>query len=306
MKGCILKRLKSENTVLSEKQLGKEFDISESSVQNYIHELQEAGYDISRSPAGYRLINAPDVLFPWEFEKREALIHYFPEVDSTMDVARKMAKDHCPHFTVVIADRQTKGRGRLKRKWISEKGGLYFTIVLRPDVPISMAHTVNFGASLSLARILQDHFALHARVKWPNDIFVDDKKISGLLSEMETDEDRIVFVNIGIGINVNNDPASEEPNATSLKSLLGKNVLRKTILSLFLDEFENSLIPSTIPAIMNQWKQYTMTLGRDVRIVTSRETTEGTAIDIDESGALLLKLHDGTIKKILYGDCFIR
>ena len=112
-------------------------------------------------------------------------------------------------------------------------------------------------------------------------------------------------VNIGIGINVNNDPAKEEPNATSLKNLLGKEILRKHVLSLFLDEFENALHMNDIKDIMAQWKKYTMTIGKEVRVVTSRETTVGTAIDVDETGALIVKLKDGTNKKIIYGDCFV-
>ncbi|MBW1812597.1 MAG: biotin--[acetyl-CoA-carboxylase] ligase [Deltaproteobacteria bacterium] len=291
---------------MNDEKLSEDLGIFDTTIQQHIRELQDLGYHISETDKGYHLTNEPDVLFPWEFEKRESHIHYFSEVNSTMDVARNMAKDDCPHFTVIIAESQTKGRGRLKRKWISEEGGLYFTIVLRPDVPITLVHMVNFCASLSLAKILQNHFSLNAKVKWPNDVLVDDKKISGLLSEMEADDNGIYFVNIGIGINVNNDPALEEPNATSLKKLLGKDVLRKTILSLFLDEFENSLNLSNVNKIMSQWKKYTMTLGKEVRIVTSRETTEGTAIDVDESGALILKLEDGSLKKIIYGDCFVR
>ena len=306
MKSRIIKKLKSENKVLNGEKLSKDLGISEITLLQYIRELRELGYHISETDKGYHLTNEPDVLFPWEFEKRESHIYYFPEVNSTMDVARNMAKDDCPHFTVIIAESQTKGRGRLKRKWISEQGGLYFTIVLRPDMPISLVHMVNFCASLSLAKILQNHFSLNAKVKWPNDVLVDDKKISGLLSEMEADDNEINFVNIGIGINVNNDPALEESNATSVKKLLGKDFLRKTILSLFLDEFENSLSLSSVNKIMSQWKKYTMTLGKEVRIVTSRETTEGTAIDVDESGALILKLEDGSLKKIIYGDCFVR
>ncbi|MCJ7771655.1 MAG: biotin--[acetyl-CoA-carboxylase] ligase [Desulfobacterales bacterium] len=306
MKSLIINKFKSDTSAISEKQLITYLGIPEISVRQHILELQQVGYHISETTKGYRLVNTPDVLFPWEFDNRESKIHYFPKVDSTMDIARNMAKEQCPHFTVIVADRQTKGRGRLKRAWISEKGGLYFTIILRPDMPVSLAHIVNFSASLSLARIFQDHFALNAKVKWPNDIFVDDKKISGLLSEMEADENRLSFVNIGIGINVNNDPATGEPNATSLKKLLGKDILRKKVLSLFLDEFENSLNLSNVEKIISQWKKYTMTIGREVRIVTSRETVEGTAVDVDESGALILKLEDGTIKKIIYGDCFVR
>ena len=305
MKFHVLKKLRSENRAFNEKNLIADMEISKITLRQHIHELQELGYPISETDKEYRLLNEPDVLFPWEFGKRESYIHYFTEVDSTMDVARKMAKNNCPHFTVIITEKQSKGRGRLKRKWISKKGGLYFTIVLKPELPMSLAHVVNFCASLSLAKILQHHFDLKARVKWPNDVLIDGKKISGLLSEMETDEDRIFFINIGIGINVNNDPRAEEPNATSLKVLLGNNVLRKTVLSLFLDEFERSLIRQHPKKIIEEWKNYSMTLGKEVRIVTNKETSQGTAMDVDESGSLILKLKDGSMKKIIYGDCFL-
>lgn len=306
MKSKILKRLSSAKIPISKKQLIQELNISDVLLQNNIQELREAGYTFSESSEDVRLTNKPDVLFPWEFEERESKIHYFSEIDSTMNVARKMARNHAPHFTIIIAERQTKGRGRLKRAWISEKGGLYFTIILRPDVSISQAHTVNFAASLSLAKILQDHLSINSKVKWPNDILVDDKKLSGLLSEMETDEDKISFINIGIGININNDPTMDEPNSTSLKKLLNRDILRKTILSLFLDEFEKTLNHADTHSIMSRWKAYTITIGKDVRVVTSKETIEGAALDVDENGALIVKLNDGTVKRIIYGDCFVR
>lgn len=306
MKAKIIKKLTPAKYPISVKQLIEDLDISEMSFRKNIQELQEVGYTFMENSEGYMLTNTPDVLFPWEFEKRESKIHYFNEINSTMDVSREMAKNHSPHLTVVIAERQSKGRGRLKRTWFSDKGGLYFTIILRPDMPISKAHIVNFAASLSLAKILQDHFSLNSKVKWPNDIFVEDKKLSGLLSEIETDEDKISFINIGIGINVNNDPTKDEPNATSLKRLLGKNVFRKIILSLFLDEFETTLNHLDANSIMSQWKSYTMTIGKEVRVITTRDTIEGTALDVDENGALIVKQKDGTIKTIIYGDCFLR
>ena len=138
MKTHILNKLKPDRRPISETQFSLDLDIPEISVRQHIRELREAGYNIIETEKGYRLTHTPDVLFPWEFEKWESKIHFFSEVDSTMDIARNMAKDQCPHFTVIIADRQTRGRGRLKRTWISEKGGLYFTIVLRPDLPASL------------------------------------------------------------------------------------------------------------------------------------------------------------------------
>jgi len=118
---------------------------------------------------------------------------------------------------VVVAGRQTRGRGRLRRQWLSDDGGLYFTMVLRPEIPLLLSSRVNFLASLTLARVLRELFHINAAVKWPNDILVDGRKISGMLSELEAETDRLLFINIGMDINVNNDPSGVEPGASSLK-----------------------------------------------------------------------------------------
>lgn len=246
-----------------------------------------------------------DTLFPEDFPGREDNIKYFEEVSSTMDIARDLAQKDCPHFTVVIADRQIKGRGRLKRTWISDQGGLYFTLVLRSQLSPQESHKVNFLASLVLARTLQQKFSIDAGVKWPNDILVEGKKISGMLSEMETQADRIDFINIGIGINVNNDPTALEPKATSLKKILRQNVSRKALLSDFLDAFETRLLTIASDDIISEWKQFTVTLHKKVQIVTHKEVSEGLAIDVDQNGALLLAQEDGSVKSVLYGDCFL-
>lgn len=221
-----------------------------------------------------------------------------------MDMAKDLARKNCPDFTVVIAGRQTKGRGRLNRQWLSDDGGLYFTLVLRPDIPLPMSSRVNFLASLTLARVLRDMYQIEAAVKWPNDILVDDRKLSGMLSELEAEADRVFFINIGMGINVNNDPTGVEPGAISLKNMLGREISRVRLLSRFLDEFEERLKNAEFENIISEWKQYTVTLQRQVRIVTQREVTEGLAVDLDENGALIVKLADGSFKKIIYGDCF--
>ncbi len=207
-------------------------------------------------------------------------------------------------MTVVVAGRQKEGRGRLKRTWLSAEGGLYFTMVLRPEIPIALAPRLNFLASLVLAQTLQRLFHIDAGVKWPNDILVKGKKLAGMLSEMEAESDLVTFVNIGIGLNVNNDPTDKEPGATSLKKLRGEKLPRKELLARFLDAFEKRLDPISLDKVISEWKRYTVTLNQPVRIVTRRETTAGVAVDLDDNGALILKLPDGSLKKIVSGDCF--
>jgi BirA family biotin operon repressor/biotin-[acetyl-CoA-carboxylase] ligase len=141
-------------------------------------------------------------------------------------------------------------------------------------------------------------------VKWPNDILVNGCKVSGMLSELEAEAERILFINIGMGINVNNDPSRDEPAASSLKLITGKEISRKELLSRFLDEFEFQMKNADLDTIISEWKDVAITLNRHVRIVTNTEESQGIAVDVDENGALVLKLADGTYKKIVYGDCF--
>jgi BirA family biotin operon repressor/biotin-[acetyl-CoA-carboxylase] ligase len=304
MKGKILDILKAEKEVVSGENLSERLGISRVSVWKHIKKLQEVGYHIEASPKGYFLVSAPDILYPWEFGERASRIHYFEAVDSTMDIARDLARNSCPHFTVVIAGQQKKGRGRLKRTWLSSEGGLYFTVVVRPEMPPVHSSRVNFAASMILARTLRSLFKVDAAVKWPNDILVDGKKLAGILSEMDAETDRINFINIGIGINVNNDPMPYEPMATSLKKILGKEVERKKLLKVFLDRFEHMVNETDLVNAVSQWKRYTQTLNRQVKIVTTRETAQGLAVDVDDDGALILKMADGSLKRIIYGDCF--
>ena len=303
-KGQLLKELRSQRGIISGEQLSMALGISRVSVWKHIHKLQELGYRIMSSPTGYRLIDSPDIPFPWEFADHDFNILYYPEVSSTMDTAKDLARKHCPDFTVVVAGRQTRGRGRLKRQWLSDDGGLYFTMVLRPEIPLLLSSRVNFLASLTLARVLRELFQIDAAVKWPNDILVDGRKISGMLSEMEAETDRVLFINIGMGINVNNDPSGVEPGASSLKKITGREISKIMLLARFLDEFEKRLKNIEFENVISEWKKYTVTLNRRVKIVTHREISEGQAVDVDQDGALVLEVADGTRKKIIYGDCF--
>ncbi len=306
MKGPILKILREEKGIVSGENLSCQLGITRVSIWKHIRKLQELGYNIITTPKGYQITSSPDVLFPWEFPEREKKIHYFTEATSTMDIASDMARKGCPHFTVVMAGRQNKGRGRLKRVWFSDEGGLYFTTVLRPQIPPAISHKVNFSASLVLARTLRKMYGIDAMVKWPNDILVDGKKVSGMLSEMEAEADMVTFINVGLGINVNNDPTRGEPKASSLKNILGRKISRKNFLSEFLDEFEKQIDNVDFDNVIPEWKKYTITLNQQVRIVTNHDVSEGLAVDVDENGALVLELSDGSTKRVIYGDCFHR
>ena len=304
MKGKILDILRAGDGVASGETVSGKLGISMAEARGHIEELRQFGYDIDESAQGYRMAGSADVLSPWEFAGRETTIHCYSQVGSTMDIARDLARQGCPHFTVVIAERQTKGRGRLKRTWHSSQGGIYFTLVIRPEMPAPLIFRFNFAASLVLAQLLRRKYDVDAMVKWPNDILINGKKVSGMLSEMETEAGAVTFVNIGMGINANNDPSAEEPKASSLSRILGRKISRKDLLSEFLDRFERRIHGIAHDDVIAEWKRYTMTLNRKVRIVTVNDELEGTAVDVDDSGALVLRQHDGSIRRVVYGDCF--
>jgi BirA family biotin operon repressor/biotin-[acetyl-CoA-carboxylase] ligase len=304
MKSRILKILRHCEDIVSGQALSAQLGISRVSVWKHIQKLQELGYFIASSAKGYRLEYSPDEPYPWEFPDRESKIIYYEELVSTMDVARDLARKGCPDFTTVVAGRQVGGRGRLRRKWLSDKGGLYFTMVLRPDLPPLLSFRVSFLASLTLAKTINDMFGVDARVKWPNDLLVDERKICGMLSELEAEAEQVAFINVGLGVNVNNDPSDIEPAATSLKAILNRKVSKKAILAQFLNAFEQRMQNGGFDRVIEEWKACTVTLNREVRVVTTREVFNGKAVDVDDSGALVLKCADGSIQKIFYGDCF--
>jgi len=304
MKARILDILRSAPGIVSGEQLRSDLGVSRVSVWKHIQKLQQMGYAIRTTARGYRLDGSPDTPFPWEFGRRASLIHYFPDVDSTMTTARDMARKGCLHGTVVVAGRQTGGRGRLTRKWISTDGGLYFTMVLRPQIPPAVSFRLNLAAASVLVQTLAHHCGLAAHVKWPNDILIGDKKVCGILSELEAEGDWVTFMNIGVGLNVHNDPATEEPRAVSLKQCVNQTVSRKELLADFLDRFMERIDSHPLDTIVEEWKQHTETLNRRVRIETRRDVTEGTAVDVDENGALIVLDDQGALRKILCGDCF--
>jgi BirA family biotin operon repressor/biotin-[acetyl-CoA-carboxylase] ligase len=303
MKGQILKALRECSGYLSGEILSERLGISRVSIWKHIRSLKKDGYVIEASPRGYRLISSPDLLLPYEFPDLEQRVHYFPEIGSTMDVARELAKKGAKGGTIVIAEAQTRGRGRLSREWLSPEGGIYFTLVLRPRISPAYAPRINLMASIAVAATIRKLFGLNAELKWPNDVLVEGKKVCGILSEMDAEMDVVNFVNVGIGINANTSIPQFEKTATSLKNALRREISRKEFLNALLVEVERRQAVLMEADLLEEWKKFSVTLNKDVRIVAPGEVIVGQAIDIDTTGALIIKERDGSSKKAMAGDC---
>lgn len=234
----------------------------------------------------------------------------YDAVSSTNSVLRKMAKEGESQGTVVVAQIQETGHGRLNRTWFSPKGGLWLSIVLRPKIAPSEAAKITLMAAVAIAKTLRKTGNLNARIKWPNDVLVGGKKICGILTEMRTRETEIEYMILGIGINANFElsefPEEIKEHATTviheIKSTIDlENLLTDLLLNL--DFFYQQLISGSSKDILNEWKELSDTLGRNVIIKTQKESLEGKALDLAEDGALVIKTASGVVKKIYSGDC---
>jgi len=304
MKNRIMEMLVDGVEPLSGQEISRRLSISRVAVWKHVEGLRKSGVDILSTAKGYRLATLPDTPFPWLFGKRSALIHYHPEVDSTMNLARDLASHGCPHGTVVVADRQTAGRGRMQRGWQSAEGGLDFSMVLRPELSLRQAPLLNLAVALDIVAALEAGCSITAAVKWPNDVLVGDRKIAGILSQLEMEGESLTFLNIGVGVNLNNSPEIEDKPAVSAFQLTGRRVPRPQFLRDFLERFHRRLNAFSPAAVVSDWKERTITLGRRVSIATLAETYQGVAVDIDESGGLILKGDDGSRRTVFHGDCF--
>jgi len=303
MKSHILNALRECGGCLSGETLSHQLGTSRVSIWKHIRSLKEDGYVIEASPRGYRLISSPDSLRPCEFPDLEQRIHYFPQIGSTMDAARDLAKKGAKDGTIVIAESQTHGRGRLSREWLSPQGGIYFSLILRPRMNPAFAPRINLMAAVAVAATIRKLFGLKAELKWPNDVLIQNKKVCGILAEMDAEMDVVNFVNVGIGINANNSVAQFEKTATSLKDTLRREIARKEFLTVLLEEIERRLSLLMKTDLIEEWKKLSVTLGKDVRVMSLGEEVVGRAVDIDATGALIVKGKDGSLRTVLVGDC---
>lgn len=231
-------------------------------------------------------------------------------VDSTNDIAKGLAKEGAEEGTVVLAKMQKGGKGRLDRVWFSPNGGLWLSIILRPDIKPSEATKVTLMAGVAVARTLRNLYNFDAKIKWPNDVLIEDKKVCGILTEARSLENRIDYVILGIGINANFDlkelPEEIRNLSTTLRGEIESELdLEKLLLALLMeiDKYYEILKIGNTNRIMSEWRELSDTLGREVKITTFKETTEGIALDVDDIGALIVKTNDNIEKKFLTGDC---
>jgi len=236
---------------------------------------------------------------------------YFRKLPSTNETAKQLAAIGTKEGTVVIAEIQTHGRGRLKRKWISPNGGIWLSIILRPKTETKHAPKLTLMVSVAVAKTINKLFLLKTEIKWPNDVLINHKKVCGILTEATTKDKKLDFVVVGIGINADFNlsalPAHIRKSSTTLKEELKKEIDRETLLCKLLEEVElyyNLFTKGKFDKILKEWRTLASFLGSHV-VVTDEEKIEGWATDIDEDGALHVKLKDQTTRKMTSGDLTI-
>jgi BirA family biotin operon repressor/biotin-[acetyl-CoA-carboxylase] ligase len=319
MKETILHSLRQGERI-SGKELGQDLGISRTAVWKHIRALRREGYHIDSSPGkGYSLVSAPDSLLPEEIKAglRTNLlgrqIAYHRELTSTQDVANSLAAQGADEGTIVLAETQAAGRGRIGRSWASPPGGIYLSIILRPDIKPFEALRFPLVAGVAVARAIEQLTGLKPQLKWPNDIIVGGRKAGGILTEMSAETDRINYIVIGIGVNVNTErahfPEEIEGIATSLMAECGEEVSRVQLVQSILAELESLyqvFQVSGFEPIRERWKARSCTIGARVSIRGAREQVEGEAIDIDEDGALIVRKANGILERVIAGDVLLR
>ncbi len=315
----ILTALRSTpNGGVSGAELSDKLGISRAAIWARIEELRSLGYDIQASPhLGYKLVSVPDVLHADDLRSRLSdvkivgrEIHVFEETTSTNDIIEKLARDGAKEGAVVFAESQTKGRGRLGRKWISPaRRGLWFSVLLRPDLRPQGATQLTVAAATALARAIRKQTNLQPEIKWPNDILISGKKVVGILTELSAELDHIKHVILGIGVDVNLTASELPPDlrkiATSLKIESGQTINRAELAAEILRELDfdyQRIRKNNFEAVANEWEENCCTLGRNVSISLGSRTIQGRAESLDADGALLVRTQHGHLERIIGGD----
>lgn len=272
----ILRELRKDpGAPVSGEDLAKGLGISRVAVWKGVRSLIAAGYPIESGEAGYRLprVWKDDFLYPWEFGEREALFRYFAATGSTMDRARELAEGwgagdselSFPSGAVIAAEIQSAGKGRNGRNWASMPGGLFFTILEKPDLAVADYPLFSMAAQIGAAKSAAALCGKEARLRWPNDVYVAGKKIAGVLTELSGQGDRLRWISCGVGLNVNNRPAGTE--AVSCAEIAGRPLSRREGLGVFLDEFEKPGKPGDPEEICRRWNSLAQGIGSPVRVI---------------------------------------
>jgi BirA family biotin operon repressor/biotin-[acetyl-CoA-carboxylase] ligase len=309
---------KAPESSLSGAELSHQLGISRAAIWAHIEELRALGYEIEATPhQGYRLVSCPDLLHADDLIARLGTtkvigrdIQVFQETTSTNDVVEKLARDGVKEGVVVFAESQTKGRGRLGRKWMSpSKKGLWFSILLRPELRPVAATQLTIVAATALRRAIARHTGLSPEIKWPNDILVKGRKVAGILTELNAEVDRVKYVILGIGVDVNLNsgdfPIDLRKVATSLKAEFGKPLSRADLAIAILRELDHDyarVAAGRFTEVADEWESHCTTIGHEVAIRSGQREIHGQAEALGDEGALLVRTEHGHLEPVIGGD----
>ena len=316
----IVTLLKShQSEFLSGEKISRSLNLSRAAVWKNIKKLQSLGYSIeSKSNTGYKLNSSTTLLLPWEISdglQTDAIgrkIYYFDTIDSTQNFALKLAQKPHENGSIIIAEKQTQGRGRLNRKWISPKGGIWLSILLRPNFELSQTSLFPMITSLALSIAIERILRIKPELKWPNDLTIKGKKVAGILIDVSVESNKIDYIIIGVGINFKIQPNKISKLIKNQQKSYGITTLVKgtddnnpvELVQQFLFELEqmyNKVISNSIGNIRKEWIKRSSTIGKNVTVTTMTGKLKGKAIGIDGTGALLLS-NKGKIHRLLAGD----
>ena len=314
----ILSALRANDDGVSGAQLAEQLGISRAAVWARIDELRKLGYDIAASPHfGYRLVSAPDVLHADDLLARLGEtkvigrdIRVFEETTSTNDVIEKLARDGVKEGAVVFAESQTKGRGRLGRKWVSPtRKGLWFSVLLRPELSPQETTQLTVASATALRRAIKNVTGLLTDIKWPNDLLIGGKKVVGILTEMSAEVDRVRHIILGIGVDVNQDapefPVELRKIATSLKAEAGEQISRAELATEMLRQLDADyarICSGKFSLVADEWEAGCATIGKNVSVQMGTRLIRGCAEALDDDGALLVRTEHGHLDRVIGGD----
>lgn len=286
--------------------LADRLGVSRNAVWKHVEALREAGFEVQSGEAGYLLADVPEYGGPAVEYGLEApfSVEYHDAIGSTNDRARELAAEGAEDV-VVLADEQTGGRGRLDREWVGPSGGVWLSLLVRPDVPPAHAPLLTLAAAVAVTRAAREA-GVDAEIKWPNDVLVADesaerggRKLTGILTEMEGEADRVSWAVVGIGVNANVAADRLPDDATSVQNEVGP-VDRRAFVQRLLETFDE--LRAVPDAVLPTWRDYAATLGRRVRVETPGGTVEGEAVDVAMPGALVVDTDEGRVR-VHAGDC---
>lgn len=303
----------NKNQYISGQLLSEKLGISRSAIWKHMKELEKDGYIIEgKSKLGYKIIEFPDKIsantIQWGLDTEwlgNNIIHR-ESTESTQFVAHLVARDDAKHGTVIIADEQTKGKGRMNRVWHSQPNdGIWMSIILRPQLQPYLAAQLTLLTATVLAEVIEEVTKVKPQIKWPNDILINRKKIAGILTEMQAEQDTIQYVVIGMGINVNQIleslPEDIRHKASSLRIETGKTWSLKDFIQAILTKFEiayANYMENGFPSVKSKWEAYGFKIGETIGIKTLQTEWESEFLGIAQDGALLTKDINGEKTKL--------